>query len=549
MLQVIIIACSLAGPGEGWKAGIARVAITPEEPLWLAGYGGRDHPATGKIHDLWIKVLALEDARGSRAVVVTGDVLGFPRVMYEHLAGEFERRFGLDRARILLAASHTHSGPVLRESLLPYYPLDAAMLERIEAYSDALEAKILDAAGRAIANAEPARLLAGEGRAGFAVNRRENREADVPRLLAENIALAGPVDHTVPVLAVRAQDGHLIALLFGYACHCTNLDTYLWCGDYAGFAQIALEEAHAGAAALFWAGCGADQNPLPRRSLTLCRMYGTMLAAAVEEVLRAPMRPLEPRLRAAFAPATLAYEKNPTREDLEAAARSSNPVRARWARRMRAILDAGGTFAKDYPYPVTAWRLGDQLWIHLGGEAVVDYAIRCRREFGSATWVAAFANDCMGYIPSRRVWEEGGYEGGALAEYDLPAERWTGDVEDRVFAAIERAVREANAIARIEKSLYLRHPRPGAAALVSMAYAGPALERMEVRGVEARDDPPSEIGIRFSEDDGRTWTARRRSCAPDHSHGLKDAHPRSSSLGSAPHASNGSAGGAPSAKM
>jgi len=516
LFVIFIFTCALGGalsaadspaaPGSGWKAGIARVAITPQEPLWLAGYGGRDRPANEKIHDLWIKVLALEDARGSRAIAVTGDVLGFPRVLYEHLASEIERRFGLGRAQVLLAASHTHSGPVLRDSLLPCYPLDDAMLARIEAYSDALEEKILGAAGEAIAKLEPARLLAGEGRAGFAVNRRANREADVPRLLAENAPLAGPVDHTVPVLAVRAQDGRLAALLFGYACHCTNLDTYLWCGDYAGFAQIAIEKAHAGATAMFWAGCGADQNPLPRRSLPLCEMYGTMLAAAVEEVLRVPMRPLAPRLRTASASATLAYEKNPTREDLDAAARSSNPVRARWALRMRKIIDAGGTFETTYPYPVTAWRLGDQLWIHLGGEAVVDYALLYRREFGSASWIAAFANDCMGYIPSRRVWEEGGYEGGALFEYDLPADRWTSDVEERVSEAVGRAVREATSIARVEKKLYLAHPRAGAAALVSTAYVGPDLERMEVRGVEARDDLPSEIGIRFSNDNGRTWS-------------------------------------------
>ena len=47
----------------GWKAGIARANITPDKPIWLAGYGGRTHPAEGKMHDLWIKVLALEDAR------------------------------------------------------------------------------------------------------------------------------------------------------------------------------------------------------------------------------------------------------------------------------------------------------------------------------------------------------------------------------------------------------------------------------------------------------------------------------------------------------
>ena len=47
----------------------------------------------------------------------------------------------------------------------------------------------------------------------------------------------------------------------------------------------------------------------------------------------------------------------------------------------------------------------------------------------------------MAYIPSRRVWEEGGYEGGYLGEYGLPAMRWTADVEDRITAGVERLVK------------------------------------------------------------------------------------------------------------
>nr|HPG89491.1 hypothetical protein [Hyphomicrobium sp.] len=61
----------------------------------------------------------------------------------------------------------------------------------------------------------------------------------------------GPVDHTVPVLAARAEDGRLLAVLFGYACHNTTTAIYEINGDYAGFAQLALEQQHPGATALF----------------------------------------------------------------------------------------------------------------------------------------------------------------------------------------------------------------------------------------------------------------------------------------------------------
>ena len=49
----------------------------------------------------------------------------------------------------------------------------------------------------------------------------------------------------------------------------------------------------------------------------------------------------------------------------------------------------------------------------------------------------------LSYMPSRRVWEEGGYEGGySLYEYDRPAYRWAGDAEDRIAATVHRLVAE-----------------------------------------------------------------------------------------------------------
>src|SRR5688572_32700695 len=68
-----------------WKAGVAKANITPTEPLWLAGYGGRSKPAEGKVMELWIKVLALEDARGRRAVILTSDTLGIPQSIYTNV--------------------------------------------------------------------------------------------------------------------------------------------------------------------------------------------------------------------------------------------------------------------------------------------------------------------------------------------------------------------------------------------------------------------------------------------------------------------------------
>ena len=440
----------LAADQPLWKAGTARANITPSQPQWMAGFASRTKPAEGKEMDLWIKVLALEDAQGHRAIILSSDLLGIPQSIYQHSCAALKEKFALEPDRILLSASHTHCGPVLRNALYDIYPLDDTQFGLIEKYSEELEAKVVETVGKAIADLSPARLAAGQGQAGFAVNRRNNPEPNVPGLI-EKGALKGPVDHSVPVLAVYLPDGKLKAVLFGYACHNTVMDFYKWCGDYAGFAQLALEKSHPDATAMFFMGCGADQNPVPRRQLELAERYGHMLAAAVEETLLTPPRTLAPELRTAMEMVTLHLGPAPTAAELEKLETDKTAMTRRWATRLAGDLKAGKPFIRAYPLPLQAWQLGGhQLLVTLGGEPVVDWTLKFKQEFGPQTWVAGYCNDVMTYIPSLRVLKEDvpplaqarwGYEGAyAMMVYGMPASRWAEDVEDLVSAGARRVV-------------------------------------------------------------------------------------------------------------
>ena len=422
-----------------WKAGLAKATITPDQPFGMAGYGARGQPGEGKMIELWIKVLALEDAQGRRAIILTSDTLGIPRSIYEPVCAGLRKKYGLEPNQVLLTASHTHCGSVLRGALYDMYPLDVRWRGLIEDYSAGLEAKMIETVGRALADLAPARLAAGQGATGFAVNRRNNAEAEVPGLIEQG-ALNGPVDHAVPVLAVFMPDGKLKAVLFGYACHNTVMDFYKWSGDYAGFAQLALEKSHPGATAMFFMGCGGDQNPLPRRHLDLAERYGNMLAAAVEETLLSPPATLTPELRTAMEMVALPLGPAPTVTELRALKDSGSAMTRRWATRLLEDLRTGKPLVCTYPYPLQVWQFGDsQRLIALGGEPVVDYALQLKQEFGLRTWVAGYCNDVMAYIPSQRVLKEGGYEGGrAMIPYGLPALCWEEDVEDLIIAGMRR---------------------------------------------------------------------------------------------------------------
>ena len=432
-----------------WQVGMARRVITPQTSVWLAGYGSERAP-DGKLHDIWLKVLVFEAPDGSRALLATTDHMGMSRSIYESIYGQLRQRLNLQRSQFMLTFSHNHCGPCLRDDLIDYYPSDDEQRRLVAEYSDWMEGEVVEASCEAFDNLQPAQLLIGEGKATFAVNRRENTEQEVPEMRAAGIPLRGVVDHYVPVMAVRDQDDKLLALLFGYACHPTTLSFTKWCGDYPGFAQINLEQSHPGVMAAFFNACGGDQNPIPRRTVEQCEQYGRMLSDAVEEVLERPMRPVSAGLKTAFEFVDLDYERVMTREDLLPVAAGNSALHARWAKRLLGKLDAGEVFPTSYEYPVQAWQLGDELlFIAIGGEAVVDYSLRFKGQFGETTWVCGYANDMAAYIPSRRVWEEGGYEGGPhLDEYGRPALRWAGDVEDRIVSTVASVVDEVRGESR-----------------------------------------------------------------------------------------------------
>ena len=424
-----------------WKAGLAKAVITPETPVWLAGYGSKRVP-DGKLHDLWMKALALEDDKGQRVVLVTSDNQGMPKVMTNRVFAQLKAKLGLERTQVMITFSHNHCGPRLGDDLIDYYPVEAEQEKLVDEYTRKMEGKLVEMVESAIKNLSPAALATGKGKATFAVNRRNNREADVPAIIAKGEALKGPVDHDVPILTVM-KDGKLAAVLFGYACHPTTLSFTKWCGDYPGFAQIEIEKEHPGALAMFVNTCGGDQNPLPRRSVELCEKYGHMLAVGVEEALKGKLTPIAPGVKTAFEYVELPYEKTMTRADLEAAAKDTNALKKRWADRLLKKLDAGEKFGPSYPYPVHAWRLGEKtLFIGMGAETVVDYALTFKAEYGGDTWVLGYADDMISYIPSKRVWLEGGYEGGSnLYEYGRPALRWGPEVEPLITKSVAKLVK------------------------------------------------------------------------------------------------------------
>jgi len=422
-----------------WKAGVASIVITPERSMWMAGYAARNKPSEGKIHDLRAKALALEDAQGTRLVIVTTDLIGIPRRLRDQLQEEVGQRYGLAPQSLLLTASHTHCGPELRATKASLYGLPPERVRQCEEYLEGLRQKLLGLVGQAMDDLAPARLAYTHARAGFAMNRRLKTD----RGFENRPAPDGPVDHDVPVLRVDSEDGKLRAVLFGYACHNTTLGFYKFCGDYAGFAQQYLEEAHPGTTALFVAGCGGDQNPQPRRTLALAEQHGRALANGVEAALISQPRPVRGPLQVALDEVALEFAQPPSRGQLEREAKSDNEFERRRAELLLKELDENGKLRSTYPYLIHVAQFSNDLTlVALAGEVVVDYSLRLKAELaGPPVWVAAYANDVFGYVPSRRVLLEGGYEARDSIRYysSLPAP-FAPSLEERIVDKVHELV-------------------------------------------------------------------------------------------------------------
>jgi neutral ceramidase len=424
-----------------FSAGVARKNITPDSSIYLSGYAARTRPSEGVLHDIWAKALVISEDDDISIIIVTIDIIGLSHELSEDIAQRVIEKHGIDRSRLLLNASHTHSAPVIWPSLRIMYELGTRDLQTLIKYNRRLSDDIVDVIDMAILDLKPANLYIAHGSARIAINRRQATEKGV--IIGVNNS--GPVDNDVPVLKVEAPDGKIRAILLGYACHNTTLDIYQVNGDYAGFAQIEIEKANPGSVAMYLAGCGADQNPNPRRSVELAMQHGKTLADAVQKVLSGEFVAIHPPVRTYFMETTLEFapfDQEQYRKDIL----GDNRFMARRAAFIIEALDKGYNVS-TLSYPVQAVRFNNDFTIlGLSGEVVVDYSLNTKSRYpGENLFVAGYSTEVQCYIPSLRVLKEGGYEPEtSMIYYGLPGP-FADNIEEKIFSAIDLVMKKTGA--------------------------------------------------------------------------------------------------------
>ncbi len=435
-LFVALPVLAVAQPSE-WRVGLAAVDITPTEPLPMAGYAGREAPFEGVADPLFAKALAIEDSRGTKALLITADLLGFTSERSEAICARLRESTGIRREQVILNASHTHAGPLVAGSLLT--AASAETRQKITRYIEVMESKIVAAGEQALRDMHPASLAWGRGVANFVMNRREF----TPRGVILGTNASGLADRTVPVLRVDGRDGRPRAVVFGAGSHCTTLTggNLQISGDYAGIAQAALEDRLPGVQAMFMTGCAGDANPYPRGTLELARRHGSELAAAVREVFDGELEPVRGPLTTLFQMVDLPLESH-TQAQIEQMQEGAPSYRRFFTRGALAKISKGESLLQTYSAPFALWQFGrDLTLIAFSGETVVDYVRLAQQRLGPLKlWVSGYNNDVFGYLPTDRILREGGYETrGLYVDYGL----FQPNVQDVVMRAITDMARKA----------------------------------------------------------------------------------------------------------
>ena len=424
--------------------GVAVVDITPDYPIRMVGYESRKTESDGIASRLKARAIAIgsdDAAEGGPAVLVAVDNCAVGSKVTEEVAARLNKKVKLPRERLVVCSTHTHCAPGLSSGL--DFIFGNALPPEQKAHIDRYTGELTDAIEKGCVHLDalaglrsPASLAWGQGRVGFAANRRVLKDG---RWVNFGVNPNGPVDHSVPVLRATDAAGKVKAVLFGYACHCTTLggEFNKICGDWAGYACDEIENQSPGAIALAIIGCGADANPEPRRNLDDAKQHGLAAGREVVRLVESTLTPLPGRIQSRFRKIELPLEPLPTRAKLDEQTKQRGAA-GFLARTLIERLDRGETLPTTVPYVVQTWCFGDDMaMVFLAGEVVVDYALRLKWEIDQERlWIAAYSNDVPCYIPSRRVLSEGGYEADFSMIYYGHPSRLAPATEDIIIQAV-----------------------------------------------------------------------------------------------------------------
>jgi len=403
------------------KVGVSTVNITPPIGVPLAGYSGRKEGSIGIHDDLYAKAIVWDDGN-TEAALVRCDLLGLEREFVEETRRIIEADVGIKRKNVMIACTHTHSGPVTNP-----------LIPDLKAWMNVLSGKIKGAVAEAHRNMKEARIGFNRGSVeGIVINRRKP---------------GGPVDTEVGVIRIDDENGDPMAVLVNYSCHAVVLgpDNLFISADYPGYLMSFLES-NLGIPALFINGACGDINPFDKLAAAImkkggniynrrngrfeeAKRLGSMIGAEALKLFLGTETEGDLDLKTASNDVKIPLSDLPSLEEAEKMLRENEEL-------LKKLIDGKRGVAQMYrtasaishakrliqyirsgenarPAEIQAFKIGDGGLIGLPGEIFVEIGMNIKKQSSlKYTFICELANDSIGYVPTKEAFAEPGYEVG-----------------------------------------------------------------------------------------------------------------------------------------
>lgn len=421
--------------------GTAKIDITPERPIPLAGFGSRKGPFLGVNRRLYARINVFEQNDGgkrSRALIAQGDIIWWGSERMPRIREALRERFGIEPSELILSAQHTHGGPQTSTAFCDVLGLpDADYLERLdEALFRGVEA--------AVASLEPVTVERGKGDCRIGINRR--------KMIGGAMSMApnpeGLLDTDVNVVRFRRADGSAKAVFVHYICHPTTTNTNFVTSEYPGVAAERLEATFGrGTVVSFLQGCTGNIRPALHRGDKFyagteedVAKFGRMLANEVERVLDGEMAELQAvPLAGKRLVVQLPFQTLPTDAEIGERIARGGPL-AEWGEK---LLRHPEKRRSHIPFELTRVTVADGLsFLAMDGEVVLEYGDYAKRLSGDRTLAMGYSNGMVGYVPTAAQIAEGGYEGKDSGIYFALPAPFAPETEAIIRTAIEQLIRE-----------------------------------------------------------------------------------------------------------
>ncbi len=396
VMTVAAFAADASAAPSGLRAAVAKIDLTPEKPKNLLGYAARQ--STGVLDRIHHRILVLDDG-ATRFFLVSSEFCVMSPTLYDKVADRLERDLGIPRANFWWTLTHTHSAPEVGAPGLPAVFMAERYEHRVDdEYTAFVETALVEGVNDALRRLEPVRLGVGWGHSNANINRRA-RALDGPTRLGMNPD--GPVDRRIGVLRFDRADGSPLAIVANYPIHGTALgaESRQISGDVPGVVSRYLER-KTGAVALFINGAAGNLAPIysvqPSPRAAHLDEFELLLGERILDAVHTiGWRPEKVTLRVGSA--TFETPRRPGLgwpEDMGAYTRS---------------VPGGGDLVR---LPVRFLRINDDVAIWgapLELFCEVSNEIRERSPF-RFTFYYGYLNGWLGYLPTAREFELGGYE-------------------------------------------------------------------------------------------------------------------------------------------